>query len=183
MAWTEPAVRTETNPRYCYATVEDEIIMVTHITVMSHECHGISITSISTVCLTYWGRVTHIYVSKLTTIDSDNGLSPERHQAIIWTNAGILLTGPLGINFNEIFIKIHTFSFKKINLKMSSGKWSPFCLGLNVLTHWGRDKVDAISQTTVSDTFSWMKIFEFRLKLHWNLLPRVESIIFQHWFR
>ena len=41
--------------------------------------------------LTHWGRVTHICVSKLTIIGSDNGLSPGRRQAIIWTNAGILL--------------------------------------------------------------------------------------------
>ena len=83
--------------------------------------------------LTQWGRATHICVGKLTIIGSDNGLSPGRRQAIIWTNAGILLIGPLGTNFNEIFIEIHTFSFKKIHLKMSSGKWRPFCLGLNVL--------------------------------------------------
>ena len=50
--------------------------------------------------LSYW--VTHISVSKLTTIGSDNGLSPGRRQAIIWTNAGILLIWPLGTNFIEI---------------------------------------------------------------------------------
>ena len=83
--------------------------------------------------LTNWGRVTHICVSNLTIIGSDNGLSPGRRQAIIWTNAGILLIGPLGTNFNEILIEIHTFSFKKMHLKMSSGKWRTFCLGLNVL--------------------------------------------------
>ena len=77
--------------------------------------------------------MTHICVSKLTVIGSDNGLSPCRRQAIIWSSAGILLIGPIGTNFNEIFIKIHTSSFKKIHLKMSSGKWRPFCLGLNVL--------------------------------------------------
>ena len=85
------------------------------------------------VYLTHWGKVTHIYVGKLTIIGSDNGLSPDRRQAIIWTNAGILLIGPLGINFNEILIGIQTFSFKKIHLRMSSGKWRPFCLGLDVL--------------------------------------------------
>ena len=85
--------------------------------------------------LTHWGPVTHIYVSKLTVIGSDNGLSPSRRQAIIWTNAGILLIRPPGTNFNEIFIEIHIFSFKKIHLKMLSGKWRPFCLSLNVLTH------------------------------------------------
>ena len=83
--------------------------------------------------LTHWGRVTHIFVSTLTTIGSDNGLSPGWHQAIIWTNAGILWIGPLGTNFSEILIKIYTFSFKKMHLKMSSGKWRPFCLSLNVL--------------------------------------------------
>ena len=84
--------------------------------------------------LTHWGRVTHICVGKLTVIASDNGLSPGRRQAIIWTNAGILLIGPLGTNFNEILIAIHTFSFKKMRLKVSSAKRRPFCLGLNELT-------------------------------------------------
>ena len=74
------------------------------------------------VVLTHWGRVTHICVGKLTIICSDNGLSPERRQAIIWTNAGILLIGPLGTNFSEISIEIQTFSLKKIRLKMSSAK-------------------------------------------------------------
>ena len=83
--------------------------------------------------LTHWGRVTHIYVSDLTNIGSDNGLSPARRQAIIWTNAGILLIEPLGTNFSEILIGIQIFSFKKMRLKMSSAKWRPFCLGLNVL--------------------------------------------------
>ena len=36
--------------------------------------------------LIHWGRVTHICIGKLIIIDSDNGLSPWRHQAIIWTN-------------------------------------------------------------------------------------------------
>ena len=77
--------------------------------------------------------MTHICVGKLTIIGSDNDLSPGRRQAIIWTNAGILLIGPLGTNFVESSRAIHTFSFKKICLKMSSGKLRPFCLGLNVL--------------------------------------------------
>ena len=85
------------------------------------------------IALTHWGRVTHICVGNLTIIGSDNGLSPGRRQAIIWTNAGILLIGPLGTNFREISIEMQTFSFKKMCLKVSSAKWLPFCLGLNVL--------------------------------------------------
>ena len=88
--------------------------------------------------LTHWGRVTHVCVhGKLTSIGSDNGLSPERHQAIIWTNAGILLIGLLGTNFSGILTEIHTFSLKKMHLKMSSGKCRPFCLSLTLLTHCG----------------------------------------------
>ena len=105
----------------------------------SYLCNGKPCTS-KTACLhwknslTHWGRVTHIIcINKLTIIGSDNGLSPGRRQAIIWTNAGILLIWPLGTNFGEILIKIDIFSFMKMHLKLSSGIWQPFCLSLNVL--------------------------------------------------
>ena len=84
--------------------------------------------------LTHWGRVTHICVGNLTIIASDNGLSPGRRQAIIRTNAGILLIRPLGTNFSEFLVEILIFSFKKMRLKVSSAKRRPFCLGLNVST-------------------------------------------------
>ena len=67
--------------------------------------------------LLHWGRVTHICVNKLANIGSDNGMSPVRLQAIIWTNAGILLIEPFGTNFSEILIEIETFSFRKMHLK------------------------------------------------------------------
>ena len=60
------------------------------------------------------------------------------------------------------------------------------CPNLNTLilvTHWGRDKMAAISQTTLSNAFSWMMMLEFRLKFHWSLSIRVPWTIFQHWFR
>ena len=104
--------------------------------------------------LTHWGKVTHICVSNLTIIGSDNGLSPDRRQAIIWTNAGILLIGPLGISFNENLIGIQTFLFYKMHLKMSSAKWRPFCLGLNVLlTPWDSCDVSAILLATCSHVY------------------------------
>ena len=84
--------------------------------------------------LTHWGRATYICISKLTIIGPDNGLSPGRCQAIIWTNIGILLIRPLGTNLSDILIGIQTFSFKKMHFKTSSAKWRPFCLGLNVLS-------------------------------------------------
>ena len=41
--------------------------------------------------------------------------------------------GSFGTNFSEFSIEYNSFSFKKMHLKMSSGKWRPSCLGLNVL--------------------------------------------------
>ena len=64
-----------------------------------------------------------IYASvNYTIFGSDNGLSPGRRQAITWPNAGILLIGPLGTNFSEIFIEIKTFSLTNLYLKVSSAK-------------------------------------------------------------
>ena len=71
--------------------------------------------------LTHWGRVTHICVSKLNNIGSDN----------IWNNSRLLLIGPLGANFSEIFIEINTFLFKKMHLRISSGQFRLFYLSLN----------------------------------------------------
>ena len=83
-------------------------------TVLSHQDKKHCIhTNDSGRCLTHWGWVTHICTRKLTIIGSDAGLSPGRRQVIIWTNAGILLIGPLGTKFNGISIKVHTFSLKK----------------------------------------------------------------------
>ena len=104
--------------------------------------------------LTHWGRVTHICVGKLTIIGWDNGLSPGRDEAIISTDAGILLIRPLGTNYSEISIEIHIFSFKKMHLKMLSAKSRPFCLGLDVLnctkmvTHSGLNKMATKSESS-----------------------------------
>ena len=76
--------------------------------------------------LTHWGRVTHICVSKLTIIGSDNGLSPGRRQTIIWINGGILVIGPVGINFSGILSEIHTFLFEKMHFKTSSANGGYF---------------------------------------------------------
>ena len=124
-------------------------------------CHQVihykCITDLCHHWLTHWGRVTHICISKLTIIGSDNGLSPDRRQAIIWTNAGLLFNGPSGTNFSEILIEILTFSFKKMRLKVSSVKRQPFCLGLNVLTHWPlRDGAHTSTCTSLGDmTLLW----------------------------
>ena len=86
-----------------------------------------------TLALTHWGRVTHICVIKLAIIGSDNGLSPERRQAITWTNAGILLIGPLGTNLCENFnqnsnISIQENAFENVFCEMAAILARPQCV-------------------------------------------------------
>ena len=88
-----------------------------------------------------------------SSIGSDNGLAPTRRQAIIWAND------------DPVQRRIYA------------------SLGLNELTHRGRDKMDIIFQTTFSSEFSWMKMYEFRWRFHWNLFLGFELTIFHHWFR
>ena len=52
-----------------------------------------------------------------------------------------------------------------------------------LLTHSGRGKMDAISQTPFSKAFSWIEMYEFWLRSHWSLFLKVQLTIFQHWFR
>ena len=134
--------------------------------------------------LTQWGRVTHICVSKLTTIGSDNAWSaPSHYLKQCWNIVKLNLR-----NKFQWTLKRNWYIFMRLNnaqmrLKMSSGKWRPFCLGLNVLTHWGRDKMAAIFQTTFSNGFYGMKMYEFRLTIYCSLFLEVQLTIFQHWFR
>ena len=92
--------------------------------------------------------MTNLCISKLTTIGSDDGLSPDWRQAIIWTNAGIVLIEPLGTNSSETLVEIYIFSFKKMHLKLSN--WQ-LCLGLNVLTHKQLERNGCIPSTVATD--------------------------------
>ena len=66
-----------------------------------------------------------------SSIDSDNGLLPDRRQTITRTNAHPLSIRPIETNFGEILIYIQIFSFKKLHLSnvTSSAKWRTFCPG------------------------------------------------------
>ena len=119
-------------------TVLDERLIVLHTVLKIYRkcnCNFMfPTTNAERLELTDWGRVAHICVRNITIIGSDNGLSPCRCQAIIWTSDGILLIRPLRTTFSEISIEMQICSFKKMRLKVSSAKWLPFCLGLNVFT-------------------------------------------------
>ena len=114
------------------------------------------------VLLTQWGRVTHICISKLNIIGSDNGLSPGRRQAIIWTNAGILLIRPLGINKLQwnLYISIQENALENIVWKMAAILSRPQCVKtmitytwLGRYWHWGMNKIADIVKT-FADVFS-----------------------------
>ena len=76
---------------------------------------------------------------------------------------------------NKANITMHCYVAESRSLVMPQGRY--------FFTHWGRDKMDASSQTTFSNAFSWMKMHEFRLRFHWSSFLRFELTIFQHWFR
>ena len=124
----------------------------------------------------HWAREMHICIIKLTIIGSDNGLSPGRHQAMICTNAGILLISLLGTNSTDILIEVHIFLLKTMHLKISSWKCWPFCIGLNVLndSHLGDAAVNFNQgfSNSIQDTLSifyenalFMQVLFFNL---WN---------------
>ena len=139
----------------------------------------LSHVTLMTSSLTHWGRVTHICVSKPTIIGSDNGLSPGRRQAIIRTNDGILLIGPLGTIFSEILIRIQIFSFKKMRLKMSSGKWRPSCLCLNVLTGTWLSHVTSMTCWLKSIPWflmSWVSTFFLKIHNYIKLCSNVDTL-------
>ena len=103
--------------------------------------------------LTHWGRVTHICVSKLTIMGSDSSLSPglpaPSHYLNQWWNI-VNWTLIKSTNFSEILIVIYTSTFKKLQFTMSSGKWRPFCLVLNVLS---------LKRTQLTLRLDWFKLW------------------------
>ena len=142
------------------------------------------------MALTHWGRATHICVGKLTIIGSDTGLSASRRQAIIWTNAGILIIRPLKTNFSKILIGIQTFSLRKMHLKISSSQWRPFCLGLNELNKWAfvslwiMQPFAAIIPHTVCGSSFWGHLQNYRLTVqHMNYAHCLFFVMFSWWPR
>ena len=75
-----------------------------------------------------------------------------------------------------------------MNLRMPSGKWRPFCLGLRVNFQLNNPvelaNVPQMYHTDdISKSFYWMDIIVFQFKLHWNIFPGGQSSICQYWFR
>ena len=126
------------------------------------------------------GWVMHKCISKLTIIGSDNGLSPGRRQAIIWTNVGLLSTGHLDTNFREILIEIYIFLFRKMHLKMSSRNLWPCCVRLNSLVPVKNgSNSNSIQLNSLYRIAAWaLAVTLLSLECHLSS-PRKS----QHWFR
>ena len=121
--------------------------------------------------------LTHIGVGNLTVIGPDNGLSPGRRQAIIWTNDGILLIRPIGTNFSETLVGIHTFSFREMHLKMSSAKWRPFCLGSNMLRNWLSDCSSAAERSVKFTSDQWMLNSDLVVSIFRETAPQLSWLV------
>ena len=87
----------------------------------------------------------------------------------VWTS---LLTSILKSKYPSACVKNPTFGDSLVTAFTKRNIHVP-------LTHWGRDEMDNISQTTFSNAFSWIKMFEFRLKFYWSLFVRVQLKIFR----
>ena len=88
-----------------------------------------------------------------TSIDSNNGLTPNRRQAHFLNNDGLVYWGTYAKH------------------------------GLDDLPHLPCTKWPPNWQTTISNAFLWMKMIEFRFEFHWNVFPGVHLTLSQHWFR
>ena len=93
----------------------------------------------------------------------------------------IVLIGPLGTNFSEIWIEIQNFSFTKMPLKMSSGKWWPFCPGGDELTIFNKIALLLPSRMKLYETnclnicMQW--VWKFQM---YNKLPVIGIINMHH---
>ena len=87
----------------CHCTQFDVIVMKLHPEKLHTVCYGFMLyhlTHILKGCFTATGTI--ILLPK-----------PDCREAIIWTNAGMVLIGPWETNFNEILVNIQQISLKK----------------------------------------------------------------------
>ena len=89
---------------------------------------------------------------------------------------------PLETNYNEILIKIHTFSFKKMHLKQSSAKWWPLCLGLCVKDIQEIRRPNSYCIIWIWSTSCWIAFDMWGSLTCWPVLsPLVIYISFSGW--
>ena len=104
--------------------------------------------------ITHEGWVTYESINK-DSFGSDNGLSPDLHQAITWTTAGLLSVRPSGTNFGQILIKVWLFSLRTLYFKMSV-KWWP----VQMFVLWDSIYVDLIKLNDMT-LWNWYETIFF----------------------
>ena len=77
-------------------------------------------------------------------------------------------------------LSIRQYSIWDNFVSSTSALRSTFTTLMLYLTHWDRDKMADISQTTYSNALSWMKMFEFRKQFDWGLFLRIQVTIIQY---
>ena len=142
--------------------------------ILIHETCRIAVTWHHLGWYSMWAKLTSIFMPVYDTIRvkwdrwNDNSIRIER-----WF-----------IKLIHIYIYMYTYTYKQDSCNTDGIEYEPYWLQFSCsLTHWGRDKMVVISQTTFSNAFYWMKMYEFRLRFHWSLFLNVQLTIFHHWFR
>ena len=143
--------------------------------------------------LVYWRIIASCFdfitsnSSRLSSTRQHHGSWSTLVQARSWCCQAIIILKITATSSREQWVKIN-YKLFNYNLILCRAyqlrRWNtgPTWI-LKELTHWGRDKMAAISQTTFTNAFSWMKMYEFYLWFHWSLFLRFELTIFQHWLR
>ena len=104
----------------------------------------------------------YLYLS-LPLIVSDDGLSPVRHRAIMWTNQCLVNTG---------WYELSEWDLQSEPDNMISTHYGRMKYDASI--YWDQDKMAAILQTTFWDASWWMEII-YSFKFHRNLFPMVHS--------
>ena len=68
-----------------------------------------------------------------------------------------------------LWVSLQKYQVRTAYAPVWNSIWTLLEFHCTVLTHWGRDKI--------TNVFSWMKIYEFRLIFHWRLFLMVQSAI------
>ena len=141
------------------------------------------------IALGIWLPVSHAPSCIVTTNPSTTGLNP---LISCWTTYDFALMMN-NLKFKPYFKKATTMHMRsemilrEYMVSMDTKQYINLAVSFTLKgvkwTTWGRDKMDAIFQTTYSNAFSSTKMSEFWLKFHWSVFRRVQLTLFQHWFR
>ena len=129
--------------------------------------------------------------SMLILIGADNGLAPIRQQVIIWTKYDrVYWQMYASLDIDELTKALLQFYFQLILDEVAAiealtgvGILRIYMTIIYLSTQWDREKIPAVFQTTFSNAFSRMKVYEFRFKFHLSLFLSVQLTITQPWFR